>query len=212
MIISDLYQIRIECVNEDGYPYYDVDIDSTDVTVIVSVIDFNDEAVTGKNVTLTVDKGKFTSMTSTSSNYDSTGNVKDKKVVATTNNEGKFAVKYTASEFGFVSFQTNIGCAIEHIKVGGCRKFKSGFYEFEDRYAFLLNQTIHFSSDVWSNLVTTTLVKPSFNASAIPYSSRVGTSFGLFIVNDNNRVKVMVKMIKGSRTSPSYCWVEWCKL
>lgn len=105
MIISDLYQTKIEIVQGDTTtPYYNVNIDSTDVTVIVSLIDFNGENVKRKNVTLTVDKGTISSV---KTGYTGTIASGGKSVTGTTGDDGKFKVTYTASEWGLCTFTAN---------------------------------------------------------------------------------------------------------
>lgn len=122
MIISDLYQTKIECVkNSDDSAYYNVDIDSTDVKVVVSLIDFNGNPVSGKEVVVTVDRGEFTSVeTGTGGSITDSG----KTATATTTSDGVIEVLYTASEWGLATFSTN--SANIQINVTGWKKVKEG--------------------------------------------------------------------------------------
>ena len=103
MIISDLYQTNITCSN------YNATIDSGDgsttITVTVKLEDFNKNAVSGKSVTLTVDKGYFKSVTGTSTtNYS---NTTTKSVSATTKSDGTITAVYVPSEWGLATFSAN---------------------------------------------------------------------------------------------------------
>ena len=98
MIISDLYKTEIYCNK------YDVNIDDTDVSVVVRLTDFNGYPVTGKEVKLEVNKGKMTAVTlGSSGSITSNG----KRITAKTNNNGEIAVSYTANEFGMCTFTAN---------------------------------------------------------------------------------------------------------
>lgn len=103
MIISDLYQTNITCST------YNTTIDSgngsTTITVTVKLEDFNKNAVSGKSVTLTVDKGYFKSVTGTSTtNYS---NTTTKSVSATTKSDGTITAVYVPSEEGLATFTAN---------------------------------------------------------------------------------------------------------
>ena len=105
MIINELYQTKIECVKDNTTtPYYNVNIDATDVKVIVSLIDFNGAAVSNKAVTLTCDRGTFTTAKSGSSTSITNNG---KTFTGTTGSDGKISVLYTASEWGLATFSTN---------------------------------------------------------------------------------------------------------
>ena len=55
-MIDDLYQTKIECLKDsNSTQYYNVNQGSTDVKIVVSLIDFNGNAVSNKSVTLSVD-------------------------------------------------------------------------------------------------------------------------------------------------------------
>ncbi len=106
MQITDLYQTKIEIVKSGtSTPYYNVNIDATDVQVIVTLTDFNGAAVSGKNVTLTVDHGAFTKVGSGSSTP--TGSASGTSCSATTDSNGKISALYTASEWGLATFSAN---------------------------------------------------------------------------------------------------------
>lgn len=96
MIISDLYQTKIEASN------YNVNIDSTDTVITVSLIDFNGNAVTGKSVTLACDKGYFNKNGSTTISGTTT-----KSITATTDSNGKITATWTASEWELCTFTAN---------------------------------------------------------------------------------------------------------
>lgn len=103
MIINDLYQTRIDITKgTSGSSYYNVGIGATDVTVTVLLVDFNNNPVSGKNVTLSVTKGYFTK------NGDKTlGGTLYKSITAKTDSWGKITATYTASERGLVDFSAN---------------------------------------------------------------------------------------------------------
>lgn len=103
MIINDLYQTRIDITKgTSGSSYYNVGLDATDVTVTVLLVDFNNNPVGGKNVTLSVTKGYFTK------NGDKTlGGTSYKSISATTDSLGKITATYTASERGLITFSAN---------------------------------------------------------------------------------------------------------
>ena len=96
MIISDLYQTKIEATN------YNVNIDSTNTVITVSLIDFNGAPVTSKSVTLSCDRGYFNKNGSTTINGTST-----KSITATTDNNGKITATWTASDWGLATFTSN---------------------------------------------------------------------------------------------------------
>lgn len=103
MIISDLYQTNITCST------YNTTIDSgnesTTITVTVKLEDFNKNAVTGKSVNLTVDKGYFKSVTGTNTtNYS---NTTTKSVSATTKSDGIITAVYVPSDWGLCTFSAN---------------------------------------------------------------------------------------------------------
>ena len=108
MIISDLYQTKIEATG------YNVDIDSTNTVITVSLIDFNGAPVTGKSVTLSCDRGYFNKNGSTTINGTST-----KSITATTDNNGKITATWTASDWGLATFTSNNSNI--QINVGGWR-------------------------------------------------------------------------------------------
>ena len=96
MQITDLYQTKITCST------YNANIDSTDTVITVKLIDFNGNAVTGKSVTLTCDKGYFNKNGSTTISGTTT-----KSITATTNSSGEITGTWTASEWGLCTFSTN---------------------------------------------------------------------------------------------------------
>lgn len=105
MIIENFYQTKIECIKDgDDSLYYNVNIDATDIRIEVSLIDFNGNPVIGKDVTLSVDRGTITSI---KSGYTGTIASGGKSVTGTTGADGKFAVLYTASEWGLATFTVN---------------------------------------------------------------------------------------------------------
>ena len=106
MIISDFYQTRIEASN------YNVNIDSTDIVITVTLIDFNGAAVTGKSVTLTCDRGYFNKNGSTAISGTTT-----KSITATTDSNGKITATWTASEWGLATFSTSNPHQSSHIQI-----------------------------------------------------------------------------------------------
>lgn len=96
MQITDLYQTKIECST------YNANIDSTDTVITVSLIDFNGNAVTGKSVTLTCDKGYFNKKGSTAISGTTT-----KSITLNTDSNGQITGTWTASEWGLCTFSTN---------------------------------------------------------------------------------------------------------
>lgn len=97
MIITDLYQTKIEASNYNPTP-------TQSVTVTVSLKDFNGEPVTGKQVTLTCSMGYFTMNGSVSISGTSTKNITN-----TTDNNGQITGTWTTSstEDGLCTFSTN---------------------------------------------------------------------------------------------------------
>ena len=99
MIITDLYQTKIECST------YNTNIDDDTITVTVTLKDFNNNNVTGKNITLSCDKGFFTKcIGATKQTID---NVVTKSVTSITNNNGQITATWTASEWGLCTFTAN---------------------------------------------------------------------------------------------------------
>ena len=105
MIIENLFQTKIECIKDsDDSPYYNVDIDETDIRVEVTLTDFNGNPIIGKNVTLSVDRGTISSM---KSGYTGTIASGGKSVTGLTGSDGKLAIIYTANEWGLATFSAN---------------------------------------------------------------------------------------------------------
>ena len=103
MLINDLYQTKIRCTKgTSNSNYYNVRVDANDVIVTVTLIDFNNNPVSGKNVNLSVDKGYFTKL-----NGKSLGGTSFKSVKAVTNSWGQISATYTASERGLCTFSAN---------------------------------------------------------------------------------------------------------
>ena len=85
MIINELYKTEITTTP--------LEVNKTN-TVTVRIIDFNNNQISGKPVTLTCDKGKFTTS--------------DSQIIeATTDASGKIDVEYLSDEVGMVTFQAN---------------------------------------------------------------------------------------------------------
>lgn len=99
MIITDLYQTKIECNK------YNANIDDNTITVTVTLKDFNNNNVIGKNVTLSCDKGFFTKCIGATKQV--IDNVVTKSVTGTTNNNGQITATWTASEWGLATFSAN---------------------------------------------------------------------------------------------------------
>ena len=90
MQISKLYETKLECSS------YNVNIDSTDTTVTLTLVDFNGSPVTNTAVTLKADKGYFTkAVGKTTTTY--TDASATKTINATTDNNGKVVATWTAS-------------------------------------------------------------------------------------------------------------------
>lgn len=105
MILTDLYQTKIECVQGDTTtPYYNVKIDATDVTVIISLIDFNGNPVKNKPISLSVDIGTITGLKSDGTALLASDH---KSISGNTNSNGQMKVGYTASEWGLATFSVN---------------------------------------------------------------------------------------------------------
>lgn len=98
MIISDLYETEITCSN------YNPSIDAENIQVTVRLVDFNKNPVPDKDVTLTVDKGSFTAVASTTV---ASVSANAKNITAKTNSEGKIIGIYKASEWGICTFNAN---------------------------------------------------------------------------------------------------------
>ena len=102
MQISKLYETKLECSS------YNVNIDSTDTTVTLTLVDFNGSPVTNTEVTLKADKGYFTkAVGKTTTTY--TDASATKTINATTDNNGKVVATWTASEWGLCTFSANNG-------------------------------------------------------------------------------------------------------
>lgn len=139
MIISDFYQTRIEASN------YNVNIDSTDTVITVTLIDFNGVAVTGKSVTLTCDRGYFNKNGSTAISGTTT-----KSITATTDSNGKITATWTASEWGLATFSTSNSSQPSHIQVnvtGWKTHFNSGEYTVRYNDSFV-EVRVHIGSSV----------------------------------------------------------------
>lgn len=110
MIISDLYQTKIST------PSFEVKINSV-ITVTVKLLDFNNRPVTGKQVSLNVDRGTIQAITTGTSGY-----VADNKLGANavTDSNGEIAVTYKASSWGLATFTANMSHS--QIKVSGWKK------------------------------------------------------------------------------------------
>ena len=83
---------------------YNPNIDATGVIVTVSLVDFNNNVVPNKRVTLSVDRGIISSV-DVGSNATISSNGKSVSVNA--NSSGVVKVKYTASEWGMCTFTAN---------------------------------------------------------------------------------------------------------
>lgn len=117
MQITDLYQTKITCST------YNANIDSTDTIITVSLIDFNGNAVTGKSVTLTCDKGYFNKNGSTTISGTTT-----KSITATTNSSGEINATWTASEWGLCTFSaSSSNCQVD---IHGWRILNTGSFVF----------------------------------------------------------------------------------
>lgn len=139
MIITDLYQTKIECkqgITETDY--YNVNIDANDMLVIVTLLDFNGNAVKNKDVTLTVDKGYFTQKgNKTGSNTANLTSVNNSKTITVnTGSYGNIIGLYTASEWGLCTFSANntkIQCKVTGWKLiksttGNIKLYNNGTY------------------------------------------------------------------------------------
>lgn len=112
-MINNLYKTKIECST------YNAEIDSDDTEVIITLIDFNNQKVVDKDVTITCSQGYFTSITDNTHINSSLNNVTD--INGTTNSKGEIRLKYTASEWGLATIQAND--ASVQINVDGWRKY-----------------------------------------------------------------------------------------
>lgn len=107
MIISDLYQTKI------SVPSFEVKIDSV-ITVTVKLLDFNNSPVSGKQVSLSVDRGVFQAITVGASGYLTDNNM---VVKAVTDGNGEVQVTYKASSWGLATFTANMSHS--QIRVSG---------------------------------------------------------------------------------------------
>lgn len=110
MIISDLYQTKV------SVPSFEVKIDSV-ITVTVKLLDFNNSPVSGKQVSLSVDRGVFQAVTVGASGYLTDNNMVAKAV---TDGNGEVQVTYKASSWGLATFTANMSHS--QIKVSGWKK------------------------------------------------------------------------------------------
>jgi len=133
--LSDIYQTKIEASN------YNVSIDSTDNVITVTLLDFNNQPVTNKSVTLTCDKGYFTKKGSTNISGKTT-----KSVSVNTDSNGKITATWTASEWGLCTFSANSNKV--QINVKGCRTSSNQYinkYEFETYYQIVIVKNTNYS-------------------------------------------------------------------
>ena len=103
MIISDLYETRLEI--DDYNPSLYVDSNDALLTVTVTLVDFNKTAVTGKSIKLTVDKGYFKKYVGATTKTIS--GTTTKTVTVNTDSNGQVKVTYAPSESGLCTFSCN---------------------------------------------------------------------------------------------------------
>lgn len=92
-ILAGIVNTQIECST------YDVAIDDT-INAVVNLRDYKGDALSNKNVTLTVDKGYFV-------NPSDANDTSRKSISANTDSQGKVTVGYVASEWGLCTFTAN---------------------------------------------------------------------------------------------------------
>ena len=97
MIISDLYKTEISANK------YNVGLGATDVTLTVTLKDFNNANITAKTVTVNCDKGYFTSNNGTSNGINGTST----KSISLDITNGTGTLTWTASETGLCTFSVN---------------------------------------------------------------------------------------------------------
>ena len=148
MQISKLYETKLECSS------YNVNIDSTDTTVTLTLVDFNGSPVTNTAVTLKADKGYFTkAVGKTTTNY--TDASATKSINVTTDNYGKVVATWTASEWGLCTFSANNTTV--QVLIKGYRTYSNNRYTiYHDEkmchMQFSHNYTDEFPSrDEWSD-------------------------------------------------------------
>lgn len=122
MIITDLYETNLSIYENanSNTEVYNVLIDTTDILICVKLVDFNKGNVTGKTVTLTVDKGYFTGYGNNKNNQNTINDTTTLTVTGTTNINGEFYATWTASEWGLATFKVNntkIQCSVTGYKL-----------------------------------------------------------------------------------------------
>lgn len=199
MIISDFYQTRIEASN------YNVNIDSTDTVITVTLIDFNGTAVTGKSVTLTCDRGYFNKNGSTAISGTTT-----KSITATTDSNGKITATWTASEWGLATFSTSNSQqpAQTQIRVTGWKQaFSDGSYtvrynetHVEAKVHIANSVTCNPTGSAWGEILP---ASPDLTP-AMPVSVMDTTGTVHLRLTDNNRNIFVRSMTGANRTGSIY--------
>ena len=197
MIISDFYQTRIEASN------YNVNIDSTDTVITVTLIDFNGTAVTGKSVTLTCDRGYFNKNGSTAISGTTT-----KSITATTDSNGKITATWTASEWGLATFSTNT--VSNQVQVKGYKTIynQNGIQlrAYQDKCTAIFDtgsQSFTTSETTWISGFVPTGYRP---ANPIITHTTANLNGIIFIENTGNLKR---KSLTGSFSASVWCEMSW---
>lgn len=198
MQITDLYQTKITCST------YNANIDSTDTVITVSLIDFNGNAVTGKSVTLTCDKGYFNKKGSTAISGTTT-----KSITLNTDSNGQITGTWTASEWGLCTFSTNN--ISNQVNVKGWKSIAS--LTGLTAWANETTVKIRFTTDEYGKInfgTSTTTISSNFIPSGyrpnLPVTAYSPNHRGIYIINDSQG-NFQCKSVSGSAINNVSDWI-----
>ncbi len=117
MIMNELYKTQLVA---DKYNLL-LDGVNNKLVLVVKLLDYNNQPVTGKSVKVSVTDGYFT-RSEGGGTYDY-GGTSTKTVTNTTDSKGEFTVYYTATERGIVTFTANE--SLLQVQVKGWKKILS---------------------------------------------------------------------------------------
>lgn len=207
MVTLNLYQTKITASD------YNPSIDDS-ITVTVTLLDFNGNAVTGTNATITVNQGYFTKYTRNSTDTAISG-TSTKSYNGTTGNNGSFTMTYKCSEWGLATFSANNIKTQINTKGNRTLTLRDGWLlRYNDTMASLevnFTWTSNVNSGDWIGPLTLTTDVP---VSCCPIGERVvsATSHKDMYVQINPNGDIYYRNISGSTLSkPSIgcnlCWL-----
>lgn len=194
MEITDLYQTKIEASS------YNVNIDSTGNVITVTLLDFNNQPVTNKSVTLTCDKGYFTKKGSTNISGTTT-----KSVTVNTDSNGKITATWTASEWGLCTFSANSNTI--QINVKGWRTIQESTpFTIKANSEGIAELSLHYGSTVTIGEVNkwwdvTASAKPSQDVGTIRNNYGVN-----WLINLTAQGELKIGTVNGSSVQVGALW------